>query len=200
MDQSEPTISSILLELADEYNGIVTEREVFERVLARRPSQAKDPYASIRNKLRYDAIETGCDESLQRGRDFDRRDRGVRDPPAVALLDPPALHEHSQELLDVQRIALGPRDDVAADLLRQVIDRQERRDEPPRVVRAQRRERDRRRIRGRASPRGPQLAKVGPCKAQQEERRARPLGQVLDEIEKSRLGPVHVLEDQHQRR
>ncbi len=59
MEQSEPTISSILLELADEYSGIVSEREVFERVLARRPSQAKDPYASIRNKLRYDAIETG---------------------------------------------------------------------------------------------------------------------------------------------
>ena len=57
MEQSEPTISSILLELAAEYNGIVSEREVFERVLARRPSQAKDPYASIRNKLRYDAIE-----------------------------------------------------------------------------------------------------------------------------------------------
>src|SRR5215213_6802561 len=59
MEQSEPTISSILLELAAEYNGIVSEREVFERVLERRPSQAKDPYASIRNKLRYDAIETG---------------------------------------------------------------------------------------------------------------------------------------------
>src|SRR6476469_1575085 len=59
MEQSEPTISSILLELADEYSGIVSEREVFERVLARRPSQAKDPYSSIRNKLRYDAIETG---------------------------------------------------------------------------------------------------------------------------------------------
>jgi hypothetical protein len=59
MEQSEPTISSILLELAAEYNGIVAEREVFDRVLARRPSQAKDPYSSIRNKLRYDAIETG---------------------------------------------------------------------------------------------------------------------------------------------
>jgi hypothetical protein len=59
MEQSEPTISSILLELADAYDGIVAEREVFDRVLARRPSQAKDPYASIRNKLRYDALETG---------------------------------------------------------------------------------------------------------------------------------------------
>jgi hypothetical protein len=59
MEQSEPTISSILLELADEYSGIVSEREVLERVLARRPSQAKDPYASIRNKLRYDGVDIG---------------------------------------------------------------------------------------------------------------------------------------------
>jgi hypothetical protein len=59
MEQPEPTISSILLELADAYDGIVAEREIFDRVLARRPSQAKDPYASIRNKLRYDALETG---------------------------------------------------------------------------------------------------------------------------------------------
>ncbi|MBK9710015.1 MAG: hypothetical protein IPO81_01575 [Kouleothrix sp.] len=59
MTQSEPTISSILLELADEYDGIVAEREIFDRVLQRRPSQAKDPYASIRNILRYDAADSG---------------------------------------------------------------------------------------------------------------------------------------------
>jgi hypothetical protein len=59
MTQSEPTISSILLELATEYDEIVAEREVFDRVLQRRPSQAKDPYASIRNLLRYDASDTG---------------------------------------------------------------------------------------------------------------------------------------------
>jgi hypothetical protein len=59
MTQSEPTISSILLELADEYDTIVAEREVLDRVLERRPSQAKDPYASIRNILRYEAFESG---------------------------------------------------------------------------------------------------------------------------------------------
>src|SRR6266508_5655729 len=59
MTQSEPTISSILLELADEYDGIVAEREVLDRVLERRPSQAKDPYASIRNILRYESFESG---------------------------------------------------------------------------------------------------------------------------------------------
>ena len=59
MTQSEPTISSILVELAEEYDGIVAEREVLNRVLERRPSQAKDPYASIRNVLRYDSADTG---------------------------------------------------------------------------------------------------------------------------------------------
>jgi hypothetical protein len=59
MTQSEPTISSILVELADQYDGIVAEREVFDRVLERRPSQAKDPYASIRNILRYESLESG---------------------------------------------------------------------------------------------------------------------------------------------
>jgi hypothetical protein len=59
MTQSEPTISSILLELADEYEGVVAEREVLDRVLQRRPSQAKDPYASIRNILRYESSESG---------------------------------------------------------------------------------------------------------------------------------------------
>lgn len=59
MTQSEPTISSILLELADEYTSVVAEREVLDRVLERRPSTAKDPYASIRNILRYDGFESG---------------------------------------------------------------------------------------------------------------------------------------------
>lgn len=59
MTPSEPTISSILLDLAHQYNDIVAERDVFERVLARRPSRAKDPYASIRSILRYDSFETG---------------------------------------------------------------------------------------------------------------------------------------------
>ena len=59
MSLSEPTITSILLDLAREYDGVVAEREVFARVLERRPSSAKDPYASIRNLLRYDSFETG---------------------------------------------------------------------------------------------------------------------------------------------
>lgn len=59
MAQREPTIASILLELAGEYDDVVAEREIYERVLHRRPSQARDPFASIRVRLRFGANEVG---------------------------------------------------------------------------------------------------------------------------------------------
>jgi hypothetical protein len=48
-----------LQELALEYNAPVSERELCDRVLQRRPSQAKDPCASIREKLRWDGAQVG---------------------------------------------------------------------------------------------------------------------------------------------
>lgn len=59
MSQREPTIASILRELASAYSGVVPEREVFDRVLERRPSKAKNPYASIRQQIRYNAPRLG---------------------------------------------------------------------------------------------------------------------------------------------
>ncbi|GAB4164510.1 MAG: hypothetical protein Fur005_24880 [Roseiflexaceae bacterium] len=59
MAQHEPTISRILQELAREYSTSISERTLFDRVLERRPSQAKDPYASIREKLRWDGTQVG---------------------------------------------------------------------------------------------------------------------------------------------
>lgn len=59
MAQGEPTIADILQELSAQYEGVVAEREVMDRVLERRPSGAKNPYAGIREKLRYDAPRLG---------------------------------------------------------------------------------------------------------------------------------------------
>lgn len=59
MSQKDITIGSILQELSGQYHGVVAEREVFDRVLQRRPSQAKDPYASIRQQIRYQAPSFG---------------------------------------------------------------------------------------------------------------------------------------------
>ena len=54
MAPNTPTIASILQALAAHYDGPVPEREVMDRVLERRPSRAKDPYASIRERLRWE--------------------------------------------------------------------------------------------------------------------------------------------------
>ena len=56
---NEPTIAGVLQTLAKQYNGIVSEAELFQRVLELRPSTAKNPYASIRNKIRWDAAYVG---------------------------------------------------------------------------------------------------------------------------------------------
>jgi hypothetical protein len=59
MNQHEPTIATILRLLAGEYDGPVEERRVLERVLERRPSSAKNPYATIRERLRWDGLTLG---------------------------------------------------------------------------------------------------------------------------------------------
>jgi hypothetical protein len=59
MTREELTIAAILQELATEYDQIVAEREVMDRVLERKPSRAKNPYAGIRDKLRYDGTRVG---------------------------------------------------------------------------------------------------------------------------------------------
>ncbi|MCS6880880.1 MAG: hypothetical protein RMK84_12210 [Oscillochloridaceae bacterium] len=59
MTQHEPTIASILRGLAHEYDGPVEERRILERVLERRPSSAKNPYATIRERLRWDGLKLG---------------------------------------------------------------------------------------------------------------------------------------------
>lgn len=59
MAQKKQTIASILRELSERYDDIVAEREICDLVLARQPSRAKDPYAGIREKLRYGAARVG---------------------------------------------------------------------------------------------------------------------------------------------
>lgn len=59
MAHKEPTIASILEELATQFSGIVAAQDVYEKVLQHRPSQAKNPYASIRDQLRFGAPRIG---------------------------------------------------------------------------------------------------------------------------------------------
>ncbi|MEI7768671.1 MAG: hypothetical protein WCI67_01720 [Chloroflexales bacterium] len=77
MSNQEPTIASILRMLAREYDGPVEERRVLDQVLERRPSAAKNPYATIRERLRWDGLALG----------WLRLGRGKLVPLRVALQD-----------------------------------------------------------------------------------------------------------------
>ena len=59
MTQREATIAGILRRLAGEYQGPVEERQLLERVLEQRPSSAKNPFATIRERLRWDGLTLG---------------------------------------------------------------------------------------------------------------------------------------------
>ncbi len=59
MTSNEPTVVTVLRQLANEYTGPVRERDVMERVLQIRPSSAKNPYHTIREKLRWRAPDVG---------------------------------------------------------------------------------------------------------------------------------------------
>ncbi len=77
MSNQEPTIASILRVLAREYDGPVEERQVLDHVLEHRPSAAKNPYATIRERLRWDGLTLG----------WLRLGRGKLVPLRVALQD-----------------------------------------------------------------------------------------------------------------
>ena len=128
---------------------------------------------------------------------FDLADDVVR---AVRSLDLSAVHEHADGLDRVQRDALGTCSDRSAQFLGQpghealqervhrVVG--ERLESEPGEAPARRR----------AEP-GAALEELGPRESQDEDRlRARPLDEVLDEVEEAGVGPLEVLEYEHRRR
>ena len=121
-------------------------------------------------------------------------------PAAVLGDEQAAVDEHPHELLRVERVALGAREQGLAQLVGTADREQQQRQQPSGLVAGQRRERDRQRV-AVAAPAVPPLLQVGTRGAEQEQRRvAAPVGEVLDEVEQPLVGPVQVLEHEHERR
>ena len=106
--------------------------------------------------------------------------------------------EVREQLLDEEWVALGGLDDALAELWRQRVG--QRVHELVRVVVAERLEDDERRTCAWRRPGGPHVEEVGARGAEDEDRRvARRGGDVLDEVEERRIGPVDVVDDEHER-
>jgi hypothetical protein len=100
--------------------------------------------------------------------------------------------EHRHELLHEQRVAAGDLHDAGAGFL---ADLGQSLDQLSHLVFGQGLERDRL-----SAPAGALLHELRPCEAQKQHRRvARPVDEVLDQIEQRRLRPVDVLDDENER-
>ncbi len=144
-----------------------------------------------------EAVEPGGDEGVQRLGDLELRDR-ARDlvPAAVrGTHDDAAVEQHSRRLDRVQRHALGRRRDPCDRVRREPGDHP--RDKLRHRLSAQRLERERCE-RPRRRPPARTIAELGPGERDHEQAMiARPLHQVGDEREQRLVGPLHVLEDEH---
>ena len=116
-----------------------------------------------------------------------------------ALLDDEAaVEQHPHRLDRVERDTFGAGEDLLSGPVGQA--RHESGEELLHRVFGQRLEVERREVAQAGAPRRPAVGQLGPGERDHEERRvARPLEQVLDEVEQARVGPLHVLEREHGR-
>ena len=108
--------------------------------------------------------------------------------------------EHARELLRVERIAARVREQPR---LKVGVDRrppEQRVQECRRLLLGERRQQDRRRVDLAAAPVGATRQQLGPGGAEDQQRHAaRPVDEVVDEVEQRVVGPVQVLEDEDER-
>ena len=105
---------------------------------------------------------------------------------------------HGDHLLDEEWIASGRLEDPVAQSVRDPVG--ECPDQLARGFRAERLEQHVRRVQLAATPSGSPVEQLGPCHAEQEDRRAAAeIRDVLHEVEKGRLAPVDVVEDHDER-
>ena len=149
----------------------------------------EDPADNSRSLQQYfgiwrQVIDTRSDERLER----------VGNTIVVA-----ALGEHANGLLDEQRVALRSIEQALGQgrRIRQVGD--ESGDELVTLLLGQRLELDGGRPHAASAPAGTYVEQVRSGQAEDQQRRAHPVGDVLDEVEHRLFGPVDVLEEEDER-
>ena len=143
---------------------------------------------------RREPVEPSRQQRLDRRRDHGSPELDVRLPAIVPLREQPVVDQHPQHLLDEERIALGRGDDLRTEIPGDVLAEQVG-DEQLALLRAERLEHDRARVGQRSRPRRHRLGELGPSRTQDQDRRAAAeSGEVLDQVQERRLGPVDVVE------
>jgi hypothetical protein len=143
---------------------------------------------------RGQAVEARRQDGVDGARDLDLLHRPGQFPAAIAEAKHAAVHEHPDELLREERVAIGERHHPLAQLGRQAAG-EEGVDELGAFCRVERLEHDRRGIGHAATPGRAKLEELVAGEAEQDDRPVGPAGHVLDEIEQALVGPMDVLLD-----
>ena len=143
-------------------------------------------------------IETGGDQRMERLGHLQRRQVACDDGCAVDLLQQPSVEQHPHRLDGVQRDAVRGLTQPVPGLLREAGD--EAGEEVVHGVVAERLERQGGRASGRPREAGMAVGQLRPRQREHEDRvLSAPVEQVLDECHEPLVGPVDVLEHQHER-
>ena len=143
-----------------------------------------------------EAVEPRGDQRVQRLRNLERRDLLGRPVRRAFLCEQTAIEQHAHGFHRVQRHAFGALEDLPPQALGQAG--HEPLEQLLHGAFGKRLEVERREVAVARSPTRPPLVQLGPRERDHVEREiARPLEQVLDEVEQARVRPVHVLEREH---
>ena len=145
--------------------------------------------------LRVQPVQAGREQELDRRRNGHVREVLDRAPRAVLEPQQSVVDQHREHLLDEQRVALGRLEDPGPGGWRDLGTAEEVVHQRRRRLAVERLQQDRARVHLPARPPRADLEKLRARHAEEQERGvARPVGEVLDQVEEGRLGPVDVVE------
>ena len=150
--------------------------------------------------LGVEPIEARRQQQVDRRRHGHVREVFRRTPRPSLEAEQSVVDQHREHLLDEQRVPLSCLEDPVARHAWDVRATEEVVDEEGCILARERLEHDRRRVQPAPAPTGPHLEQLGPRDAEDQHRGlARPIREVLDQVEERRFRPVDVVEHEDDR-
>ncbi len=149
---------------------------------------------------RLQPIQAGGQERGDRGRQRHVRQIGGGEPRPSFTDQEAVVDQHRHDLLDEERVPARRLDDAFLRVRGDVGAAEEVRHERLAVAVGERFQQDGRGVHLPAAPRRPRLEQIGAAERDHHDRDVlRPVRDVIDQVEQRRLGPMHVVEHDHER-
>ena len=143
---------------------------------------------------RLEEVDPRREYRLHRVGDLDRLDLSGGAPPLAVEHHLPAVDEPADDLLQEEGVPARALQYPEVYVGRQVVDVEQRADQVLGLVSGQGVERDRAVVPLAAAPRGPATDELGSRRAEEQDRRIDPLGELFQQVQQRRVGPVDVLD------